>query len=146
MARANAQGPDTLLQTDRDYSQKSTCSSGDRSDRATAPDGEEAMLIVKNNANQILRSSFASTRNLCAGSTSLVLSVSVVVCMMVWSPPLVAADAADPCMIPRRQTCFDREGDRFLQTGHGGRQRSQDYPLRRQSTRERTVAVPCRAG
>jgi hypothetical protein len=28
MARANAQGPDTLLQTDRDNSQKSTCRSG----------------------------------------------------------------------------------------------------------------------
>src|SRR5262249_48161146 len=39
------------------------------------------------------------TRNLHAGSTRLVLSLAVAVCMMVWPPPLVAADAADPCKI-----------------------------------------------
>jgi hypothetical protein len=57
------------------------------------------MLIVKKNASQILRSKFASTRNLHAGSTRLVLSLAVAVCMMVWPPPLVAADAVDPCKI-----------------------------------------------
>jgi hypothetical protein len=55
------------------------------------------MLIVKKNPSQILRSNFASTRNLRAGSTRLVLSLAVIVCMMVWPRPLVAADAADPC-------------------------------------------------
>src|SRR5262245_37827853 len=66
---------------------------------ATTPDGEEAMLMVKENPSQSVRSNFASTRNLRAGSTSLVLSLAVVICMIVWPRPLVAAEAADPCQI-----------------------------------------------
>jgi len=72
------------------------------------------MLIVKKNANQILRSNFASTRNLRAGSTSLVFSLGVAICMMVWPCPLVAADAADPCKIlDDRLVSVGRETDAY---------------------------------
>jgi hypothetical protein len=67
------------------------------------------MLVVKKNARQILRSNFASTRNLRAGSTSLVLSLAVAVCMMVWPPPLVAADA-DACKTFVDKLAVDKDG------------------------------------
>jgi hypothetical protein len=80
-----------------------------RAGGTTAPDREEAMLVVKKNARQILRSNFASTRNLRAGSTSLVLSLAVAVCMMVWPPPLVAADA-DACKTFVDKLAVDKDG------------------------------------